>query len=93
MEGKQTPAQVSQVDEVYAILSQARFLDSTPQAAAIVLAVYDAYNADLTEDEKAKLYQLQLSTLPDDGRSLGITETKRALTHAGDSFVGHRIVV
>ncbi len=92
MEGEQTPAQVSQVDEVYERLSQARFLDLPPEAAAIVLAVYDACNPYSTEYEKAKFCQLQLSTLPDGGRSLGNTEAKRALTHVGDRFVGHRMV-
>ena len=90
MEDQQTPARVSQVDEVYERLSQ--FLHLSSEAAAIVLAVYDAYNPDLTEDEKAKFCQLQLSTLPDGGRSFGNTEVKRALTHAGDRFVGHRMV-
>ena len=46
MEDENTPAQVSRVDEVYERLSQARFLDLPPEAAAIVLAVYNAYNPD-----------------------------------------------
>ncbi len=49
MEDERTPAQVSEVDEVYERLSHARFLDLPPEADTNALAVYVAFNPDLTE--------------------------------------------